>query len=90
MSDNDEWDALSDQNSEKMIDACRELRSNILCTGNNVKLLKSRLPESIQKGELAGEVIANVMLSYRHLEDARMRLGKVIQALDGGVSVYNK
>ncbi len=36
------------------------------------------------------EAIANVMLAYRHLEDASMRLGKVIQALDGGVSVYDK
>jgi hypothetical protein len=37
-----------------------------------------------------GEMIANAMLAYRHLEDARMRLGKVIQAYDGGVSVYDK
>ena len=37
-----------------------------------------------------GEAIANVMLAYRHLEDASMRLGKAIQALDGGVSVYDK
>lgn len=37
-----------------------------------------------------GEMIANVMLAYRHLEDAAMRLGKVIQAYDGGVSVYKK
>lgn len=36
------------------------------------------------------EAIANVMLAYRHLEDASMRLGKVIQALDGGISVYDK
>jgi hypothetical protein len=36
------------------------------------------------------EAIANIMLAYRHLEDASMRLGKVIQALDGGVSVYDK
>lgn len=36
------------------------------------------------------EAIANVMLAYRHLEDASMRLGKVLQALDGGVSVYDK
>jgi hypothetical protein len=35
-----------------------------------------------------GEMIANVMLAYRHLEDARMRLGKVIQAYEGGVSIY--
>lgn len=37
-----------------------------------------------------GEMIANLMLSYRHLEDASMRLGKAIQAHDGGMSVYDK
>jgi hypothetical protein len=37
-----------------------------------------------------GEAIANVMLAYRHLEDASMRLGKAIQAMDGGTSVYDK
>ncbi len=30
-----------------------------------------------------GEVMANLMLAYRHLEDARMRIGKAIQAYDG-------
>jgi len=36
------------------------------------------------------EVIDNIKLSYRHLEDAKMRLGKALQALDGGVSIYDK
>lgn len=36
------------------------------------------------------EMHANITLAYRHLEDARMRLGKIIQAFDGGVSCYNK
>ena len=36
------------------------------------------------------EVLANMTLAYRHLEDAAMRLGKVIQAYDGGISVYDK
>lgn len=36
------------------------------------------------------EMKANIMLAYRHLEDARMRLGKVVQAYDGGKSVYPK
>ena len=36
------------------------------------------------------EMEANIMLAYRHLEDARMRLGKVVQAYDGGKSVYPK
>lgn len=30
-----------------------------------------------------GEVAANMKLAMRHLEDARMRLGKVYQARDG-------
>lgn len=43
-----------------------------------------------RQGETRPEVIANVTLAYRHLEDASMRLGKAIQAIDGGVSVYDK
>lgn len=30
-----------------------------------------------------GEMIANIMLAYRHMEDARMRLGKVFEAYFG-------
>ena len=41
-------------------------------------------------GEQHGEMKANIMLAYRHLEDARMRLGKVVQAFDGGTSCYPK
>ena len=37
-----------------------------------------------------GEMKANIMLTYRHLEDARMRMGKAIQAYDGGKSCYPK
>lgn len=36
------------------------------------------------------EMDDNIILAYRHLEDARMRLGKAIQAFDGGVSIYQK
>jgi len=36
------------------------------------------------------EMHANITLAYRHLEDAAMRLGKAIQAFDGGKSVYDK
>jgi hypothetical protein len=36
------------------------------------------------------EMRANVMLAYRHVEDAIMRLGKAIQAYDGGKSVYEE
>jgi len=36
------------------------------------------------------EVVANATLAYRHLEDASMRIGKCIQALDKGSSVYDR
>lgn len=65
-----------------MIDAVSEQRANIKSLAADVLALKAGMSD--------GEAIANVMLAYRHLEDASMRLGKVIQALDGGVSVYDK
>lgn len=37
-----------------------------------------------------GEMKAQIMLAVRHLEDARMRLGKVCQYAGDGVSVYDK
>jgi hypothetical protein len=40
--------------------------------------------------ETACEVQANMELSFRHAEDARMRLGKVFQAMDGGKSCCDK
>jgi uncharacterized protein YqfA (UPF0365 family) len=38
--------------------------------------------------ERVSEAKANTMLAYRHLEDARVRLGKVCQAVDGGTPCY--
>ena len=35
-------------------------------------------------------MIANTILAYRHLEDAAMRLGKALQAMNGGVSIFEK
>lgn len=46
--------------------------------------------EQMQSSGVNTEVVANATLVYRHLEDASMRLGKMLQALDGGVSVYDK
>ena len=37
-----------------------------------------------------GEMKANIMLTYRHLEDARMRIGKILQAAGDGVSILDK
>ena len=44
--------------------------------------------ENVQ-GENIGEVMANLTLSYRCLEDGSMRLGKVLQHLNGGDSKYD-
>lgn len=42
------------------------------------------------RGYDSGEMLSNIVLAYRHLEDAAMRLGKAIQAYDGGISVYDR
>jgi hypothetical protein len=36
------------------------------------------------------ETAENLVLCYRHLEDARMRIGKALQAHAGGVSIFDK
>lgn len=62
----------------------KDLASNL----DNLKKEHSQCESTVK--ENVGEVMANLTLSYRHLEDASMRLGKVLQAYDGGVSVYDK
>lgn len=37
-----------------------------------------------------GEILANLTIAYRALEDARMRMWLTLQANDGGVSCYDK
>lgn len=95
-----------DQLSRRMLDAsnfddaCSTMRGMLREAGRNVLALKNHpqlvvakiadapgwLPEDPDRGEM----IANVTLAYRHIEDAIMRLGKAIQAYDGGKSVYAK
>lgn len=78
-----------------------DLRARAKLLGDDVKALKGHdyfsfpqpdpidLRDFIERADL-WEMKANIMLAYRHLEDARMRLGKVIQAQEGGVSCYDK
>lgn len=42
------------------------------------------LPEKADRPEM----LANIQLAIRHIEDARMRYGKAIQAMEGGESIY--
>jgi hypothetical protein len=68
------------------IENCEDARKQIKEIAFYVAALKNRLIDE----HLDSEAIANSVLAYRHLEDASMRLGKAIQALDGGVSIYDK
>jgi len=75
-----------------MNERCDELRVII---GNMAARTKNLKIASVFKGEQSyqgqhGEMIANIMLAYRHLEDARMRIGKILQAADDGVSILDK
>ena len=87
-----------DDNLEKdFITIASELRKEILNIEEYVKLFKHNVATGyttiIETGEMhsdKSEILANITLAYRHLEDARMRIGKSIQAYDGGTSVYNR
>jgi hypothetical protein len=63
---------------------CEAFRRRLKVIADEVWLMRHPNPA------IPGEALANATLAYRHLEDASMRLGKAIQALDGGVSVYDK
>lgn len=76
-------------------DSCNHLRGHLKVVAEHVVALKRHKavtgydraycsPESNK-----GEMTASIMLAYRHLEDAAMRLGKAIEAWDGGKSCYD-
>lgn len=69
---------------------CFGPRKTLKEIGDQVKALRDH---PVFKGETispenSSEMKANIMLAYRHIEDARMRLGKAVQAYDGGTSCY--
>jgi hypothetical protein len=74
-----EWEALQLRKTIKKVAA--DVKEHVV-NGAKTQVFTSKSDIS--------EMISNSMLAYRHLEDASMRLGKVIQAYDGGVSVYDK
>ncbi len=62
------------------------IKNNCVAAAAFIKELKQMEESEKDSGVDKGEMIANAMLAFRHLEDAAMRFGKVIQAADGGVS----
>ena len=62
---------------------CNDLRAQALAIE---RITRALVTEKV----VAGEAAAQAMLAVRHLEDARMRLGKVIQhTAGGGVSCWD-
>lgn len=83
-------DTVADESARELYDLCNVARAEIKAVADRVDVLR-RSAARLGQGEGGrGETIANVTLAYRHLEDASMRLGKALQALDGGVSVYDR
>jgi len=77
----------------KFDEDCRNLRAWMKNSASSVlafkKVVQSEQATFGPEADIA-EMLANITLAYRHLEDASMRLGKAIQAYDGGQSVYDK
>jgi hypothetical protein len=72
--------------------ACKDQRTAIKAIAESVKQMHQAPVFKIQElypGQ-HDEIHANITLTYRHLEDAAMRLGKAIQAYDHGISVYDR
>jgi len=72
---------------EKMDD----MRVRLKTIGAELMEIKHSIGEEETPTEMdLGEVMANLTLAYRHIEDASMRCGKVIQFSEGGKSPYDK
>ena len=71
--------------------AANDLRSDLIGCEKRIRNLRGIIPPLADNTAVdMPELAANIALAFRHCEDARMRLGKAIQALDGGVSIFDK
>ena len=75
---------------EDFKEMCLRIGDNCLELGKQIKaIMKHGFFNGGQEfPDQHGEMKANIMLAYRHMEDLRMRLEKAIQAYDGRISVY--
>lgn len=74
---------------------CDALRAELLAIEKRVRgLLRGRVTVGSDATPLifeqAGEMQDHQMLAVRAIEDARMRIGKVLQYARDGVSIYDK
>ena len=71
-------------------DCASEFREDLKILEQKARKFSEALKESDAKeGSDKGEYIAQSILAMRHIEDARMRYGKVIQYLGEWVSMYD-
>lgn len=81
---------MCEEQPKTIIEYSSWLRTKIKDVASAVKSFKSNLTQYPERDwEDRWEVIANIMLAYRHLEDARMRLWKVIEAVEWQ-NIYDK
>lgn len=83
-------DSVTNPEARELYARCNEQRTAIKTTAEAVNVMRRKAIALPSSAGVDGEVIDNITLAYRHLEDASMRLGKALQALDGGVSVYDR
>ena len=88
--------------TEEEIMAPATFQDGIFGMRGDLEMIKSKVKNWMSHPEIVAAEISDVPLNrraemevnldiaYRHLESARMRLGKVIQAFDGGNSCYPK
>jgi len=76
---------------DEIANAIFDFRNTIKLNAADLQIFIDDLKKSDSMEEWdKGEMIANAILAYRHLEDAGMRLGKVMQAKNGGKSILTK
>ena len=74
---------------EDFRECCFDLRIDIENLKHKVKKLNTfKFAPQPDNALDTSEIWHNLQIVYRHLEDARMRVGKAIQAYDGGESCY--
>lgn len=75
----------------ELISTCNILRKDLLSVEADIRVLQKANdfdnPEA-RPGQHA-EIRANIQLALRHVEDARMRLGKVIQHAENRQSIFD-
>ena len=81
----EEWCDLLRKEIQKMKVDVANMHDHSDFDADDMCLAEGNVPSS-QKANMH----ANITLVFRSLEDARMRLGKVMQAKQGGVSILDK